>query len=77
MPTPTNEPSPDELRRQAVAKMQEAMAAIRNYRLQGQDKDSYSNRIQVNASAIELIKEARSVGASGEACRYCGGSGRQ
>lgn len=77
MPAPINNPSPDELRRQALAKMQEAILALRNYRLQAQANDTNENRIQVNESTVLLIKEARAVGASGKVCDHCGGSGRQ
>ena len=75
MPLPNNS-SPDQLRQQALAKIQEATDAVRQYRLYGAPRDRRENVDSINESTVDFVKKAYAVGAAGQSCPTCGGSGR-
>jgi hypothetical protein len=67
-------------RAEVLRKIEDARIAIQEYKKQGLDKSYYSheqNDIQkIKESSIKLIVEARTIGAAGQECPTCRGSGR-
>ena len=67
-------------RTEVLQKINEARGAIKNFKEQGLEKTaSQFERDQVDmikASSVMLLSEARTIGASGQSCPTCGGSGR-
>ncbi len=67
-------------RAEVLRKIDDAKSAIQEYKKQGLDKSFYSheqNDIQkIKESSIQLILEAKTLGAAGQVCPTCGGSGR-
>lgn len=67
-------------RAEVLRKIEDARSAIQEYKKQGLDKSYYSqdqNDIQkIVESSRKLILEAKTIGAAGQVCPACGGSGR-
>ncbi len=67
-------------RAEVLRKIEEAKVAIQAYKREGLDKSSFSfeqKDIQkIKESSTLLILEAKTIGAAGQACPTCGGSGR-
>jgi hypothetical protein len=67
-------------RNEVLQRIEEAVLALREYKRQGlgaaySDVDRQKNQ-QIQTASVELITEARTVGAAGSVCPRCGGSGR-
>ncbi|MBI4680196.1 MAG: hypothetical protein HY753_03015 [Nitrospirae bacterium] len=67
-------------RDEVLKKIEEARAAIKEYKKAGLDKSIYgSDQVkikQIQNASKELIVEAKTIGAAGDVCPRCGGSGR-
>jgi hypothetical protein len=67
-------------RSETLRKIREATEAIQEYR-QGNIERAFGESIErldsdIKTASMELIVEARTIGAAGRACPRCGGSGR-
>jgi len=67
-------------RSEVLVKINEARDAIKQYKDEGLEtafSDGEKEKVQmIKASSARLINEARTIGASGQTCPTCGGSGR-
>lgn len=67
-------------RAEVLRKIEDARSAIQEYKKQGLDKSAYSTEqydIQkIKESSVKLILEAKTLGAAGQVCPACNGSGR-
>lgn len=59
---------------EVLAKVQDAIAALRDYRSRRQQNTPRNERIE--ESTTTLLNEAYATGAAGRPCPQCGGSGR-
>lgn len=67
-------------RAEVIRKLEEAMTAIQEYKREGLDRATYNferEEIQkVQDSSRKLLVEAKTIGAAGQTCPTCNGSGR-
>lgn len=67
-------------RSETLRKINAAIEAIDQYRDQGLNESKYSFEQQeiddVRTAALKFIVEAKTIGAAGDVCGTCGGSGR-
>ena len=67
-------------RAEVLRKIEEAKFAIQEYKREGLDKSPYlveqNNIKKIEESSRQLILAAKTIGAAGQACPTCSGSGR-
>ena len=67
-------------RNETLQKINAAIEAIDQYRDQGLNESTHSFELleirQVRTAALKFIVEAKTIGAAGDVCPSCGGSGR-
>ncbi len=67
-------------RSEVLQKIKEATEAIQEYK-EGNVERAFGESVEdsdsnIETASLELISEAKTIGASGRACSFCGGSGR-
>jgi DNA repair exonuclease SbcCD ATPase subunit len=67
-------------RTEVIRKLEEALNAIQEYKREGLDRATYNferDEIQkVQETSRKLLIEAKTIGAAGQTCPVCNGSGR-
>jgi hypothetical protein len=67
-------------RTEVLQKINEARRAIKSFKEEGLEKTASAfenDQVQmIRASSVLLLSEARTIGAAGQTCPTCGGSGR-
>ena len=67
-------------RKEVIRKLEEAINAIQAYKKEGLDEGVYSFEREeirkIQDTSRKLLVEAKTIGAAGEVCPTCGGSGR-